>query len=99
MGQEPHLHPAVLETQSGVSGSVAHHRHMPICPIISVAKCREMSPCVVGHWGRYWGGRCFRGRSSPCAEYPITCALLVIPLHKRDEGCESRVGHRICHTD
>jgi hypothetical protein len=36
VGQESNLHPAVVETQSYVSGSVAHHRHMPICPIISV---------------------------------------------------------------
>jgi hypothetical protein len=36
VGQESHLQPAVLETQSYVSGSVAHHRHMPICPSISV---------------------------------------------------------------
>jgi hypothetical protein len=26
----------VLETQSDVSDGVGHHRHMPICPIISV---------------------------------------------------------------
>jgi hypothetical protein len=38
--------PAVVETQSGVSGGVAHHRQMPLYPIISVAACRRMSPHV-----------------------------------------------------
>src|SRR5262245_56950189 len=36
VGQESNLPPTVLETQSYVSGSVAHHRHMPICLIICV---------------------------------------------------------------
>jgi hypothetical protein len=26
-----------------------------------------MSPYVVGQWGRYWGRRCFCGRSSSCS--------------------------------
>ena len=71
VGQESNLQPAVLETQSGVSGGVGHHRQMPLCPTLSVVLCRRMSPCVGGHWGRYWGSRCFRGRSSPCSAYPI----------------------------
>jgi hypothetical protein len=60
-----------LETKSGVSGSVGYYRHMPICPTLSVVFCRRMSLCVGGHWGRCWGSRCVRGRSSPCSKYPI----------------------------
>jgi hypothetical protein len=59
VGQESNLHPAVVETQSGVSGGVARHRHVPICPTHPVAFYGRMSPCVVGHWGRYWGSGCF----------------------------------------
>jgi hypothetical protein len=40
VGQESNLQPAVLETQSGVSGSVARCRHMPLCPTLAVALCR-----------------------------------------------------------
>jgi len=65
VGQESNLHPAVLETQSGVSGGVGRHRHMPICPIISVVFCRRLSQCVAGHWGRYWGSRCSAGALLP----------------------------------
>ena len=36
VGQESNLHPAVLETQSGVSGGVARYRQMPVCPTLSV---------------------------------------------------------------
>ena len=57
VGQESNLHPAVLETPSGVSWGVGRHRHMPLCPTRSVAACRRLSPCVGGHWGRYWGSR------------------------------------------
>ncbi len=71
VGQESNLQPAVLETQSGVSGGVVRHRQMPVCPTLAVVFCRRMSPCVVGHWGTYWGSRCFGGRSSPCSTYPI----------------------------
>src|SRR5690349_8166468 len=58
-----------------------------------------MSPCVVGHWGRYWGNLCFCGRSSPCSRYPIRCGLQVRALHKRNEGCERCVCHWIRHAD
>ena len=36
VGQESNLHPAVLETQSGVSGGVGRYRQMPLCPTLSV---------------------------------------------------------------
>ena len=36
VGQESNLQPAVLETQSGVSGSVGWCRHMPLCPTLAV---------------------------------------------------------------
>jgi hypothetical protein len=58
-----------------VSGAVGRHRHLPLCPTISVVFCRRLSPCVGGHWGTYWGtywgSLCFRGRSSPGSAYPI----------------------------
>jgi hypothetical protein len=41
VGQESNLQPAVLEIQSGVSGGVGHHRHLPICPTGSVVSCRR----------------------------------------------------------
>ena len=65
VGQESHLHPAVVETQSSVSGGVGQCRHVPLCPTLAVAECRRVSLGVVGHWGRYWGSLYFRGRSSP----------------------------------
>jgi hypothetical protein len=90
VGQESHRQPAVLETQSAVSGDVRWCRHMPLCPTRSVVECRRMSPGVVGHWGRYWGrywgrcwgSRCVRGRSSPCSENPIRgrTHLILTPL-------------------
>jgi len=55
VGQEAHRQPAVLETPSGVSGSVGRCRHMPLCPTLCVVWCRWLSLGVVGHWGRYWG--------------------------------------------
>jgi hypothetical protein len=36
VGSDSNLHPAVLETQSLVSGSVGRHRHMSVCPALSV---------------------------------------------------------------
>jgi hypothetical protein len=71
VGQKSRLQPAVVETQSGVSGGVGRFRQMPVCPTLAVVFCRQLSPCVGGHWGRYWGSRSFRGRSSPCCESPI----------------------------
>ena len=40
VGQESNLQPAVLETQSDVSGGVAWCRHMPVCRTPCVAECR-----------------------------------------------------------
>jgi hypothetical protein len=40
VGQESNLQPAVLETQSGVSGDVGRCRQMPLCPMFFVAVCR-----------------------------------------------------------
>ena len=54
-----------------MSGGVGRHRQMPICPTLSVVCCRRLSPCVGGHWGKYWGSLCLRERSSPCSEDPI----------------------------
>jgi len=71
VGQESNLHPAVLETQSGVSSGVGRLRQMSACPTICVVFCRRLSPGVGGHWGTYWGSQCLCGRSSPCSASPI----------------------------
>ena len=36
VGQESNLQPAVVETQSGVSGGVGQCRHVPLCPTLAV---------------------------------------------------------------
>jgi hypothetical protein len=64
VGQESHRRPAVVETPSGVSGSVGRYRQMPICPTLAVVTCRRLSPCVGGHWCTYWGNPCFHGHPS-----------------------------------
>jgi hypothetical protein len=52
-GAPSNLQPAVLETQSGVSGSVARYRHRQLCPTLVVVFCCPMSPGVGGHRGTY----------------------------------------------
>jgi hypothetical protein len=65
VGQESNLQAAVLKTHSDVSGGVAQCRQMPLCPAFAVVSCRRLSLCVGGHWGRYWGSRCFCGALFP----------------------------------
>jgi hypothetical protein len=40
VGQESNLQPAVLETQSGVSGGIGTCRQMPPCPLKRAVICR-----------------------------------------------------------
>jgi hypothetical protein len=91
VGQESNLQPAVLETQSAVSGDVGWCRPMPPCPALSVAECRRVSLRVVGHWGRYWGSRPFttaippeRGSSSmelSCWQLRSSAQMREVPSH------------------
>jgi hypothetical protein len=63
VGQESHLHPAVVEPHPAyrvVSDASAICRSAPLSLSSSAAACRQMSPCVGGHWGKYWGSLCFR---------------------------------------
>jgi hypothetical protein len=43
-----------------VLGNVARRHSAPGSLSPHVAACRRVSPCVAGHWGRYWGSRYFR---------------------------------------
>ena len=54
-----------------VSDAIAAGRPAPLLLSSAVVCCRRLSPCVGAHWGTDWGSRCFRRRSSPCAEYPL----------------------------
>ena len=40
VGQESNLQPAVLETQSDVSGGVGRYRQVPLCPTLNVVVYR-----------------------------------------------------------
>jgi hypothetical protein len=46
VGQESRRRPAVVETQSGVSGGVGRHRRMPPCRTVSAAVCRRVSAVI-----------------------------------------------------
>ena len=99
VGQESNRQPAVLETQSGVSGGVARHRQMPLCPTISVVFCRRLSPCVGGSWGTYWGSLCFGGCYPPAlAAVPRRASAfseLHVAANSQSVFCSIASGHLV----